>query len=802
MRKRSAQRPVLALTVGLLATFLAACSVVHITTPFYSTVDEPVLPTATDQKFLDKVLEATTDMNTAVNVTEEVRRVRAEMEQLSEDRYWAAEQLLQHDEIREQVLQSLVDSDNEFENPYVSAKVCGECHPKHFDEWSVSPHAYAQLSPVFNAFHGSIVLLTNGTFGDFCIRCHTPVGMNLREPSFMPNELRNITSREGITCVVCHRVAYDFGKISGRLAFIEGNIFDPVFGPSNSTILDETIASKSLQDAEDAPAGQKVHGEVITYDAITKPAFCGQCHDVTLGNTFRLEEAFSEYKSSPAAARGVTCQDCHMGTEPGVESGYDFGPAAIIAGDPTTPRRMTNHIMAGPDYSVIHPGLFPHLPPAYGNPDNQVEAPFFAELTPGRFKVVAGEFLPIPLWLEFDHDSDWGKDEFEAELEALVYEIEDMSFDLEDAELDGDEQAVADIQAEIRAKIEQFPDFKSWGGTAPESVYDIAQWFESGKRLRTQARQILEQRQYRLLSEYRKQQQAVLRAGYQVEGIDVHRFDGDGIAFTVRVKNATDGHNAPTGFIAERSVFLQVNVMDANGRTVFASGDLDPNGDVRDLHSTFVHNGSPGPAEPMFDLLEPGTYALSDEPMALDPFLFSLQSKFIVRLNRGGEREQVLAINHSPSPLPFLRPPTRSNILTGRPLGARIHRTALPPLGVRESFYAVSPEDLEGSEGPYKMNVRLVSGMVPVNLIDQIQHVGFDYGLSAREIAWQIVNGYERDVLQPTTIGHYGLAEVDGELAPVTGQLGGRSILWEYEVVFEGDPTPRQLIPAPAESKK
>ena len=38
-------------------------------------------------------------------------------------------------------------------------------------------------------------------------------------------------------------------------------------------------------------------------------------------NGFRLEEAFSEFKTSPAAhEKGVSCQDCHMGKEPGVES--------------------------------------------------------------------------------------------------------------------------------------------------------------------------------------------------------------------------------------------------------------------------------------------------------------------------------------------------------------------------------------------------------------------------------------------------------------------------------------------------
>jgi cytochrome c553 len=34
---------------------------------------------------------------------------------------------------------------------YPSATKCGECHPTQYAQWSVSQHAYAQMSPIFNA---------------------------------------------------------------------------------------------------------------------------------------------------------------------------------------------------------------------------------------------------------------------------------------------------------------------------------------------------------------------------------------------------------------------------------------------------------------------------------------------------------------------------------------------------------------------------------------------------------------------------------------------------------------------------
>ena len=200
---------------------------------------------------------------------------------------------------------------------FPSAMQCGKCHPTQFRQWSVSQHSYAQLSPIFNAMQGQIDKGTNGTNGDFCIRCHTQVGMILGEKEFMSNIDRSPVSREGVTCVVCHRLTEPLGKISGRFPLDEGGLTQPVYGPTGkNTELKKAIAAQELS-THPEKAGKKVHGELRPFFRITTSAFCGSCHDVTLFNGFRLEEAFSEYKHSPAVTRGVKCQDCHMGKEPG-----------------------------------------------------------------------------------------------------------------------------------------------------------------------------------------------------------------------------------------------------------------------------------------------------------------------------------------------------------------------------------------------------------------------------------------------------------------------------------------------------
>ncbi len=536
------------------------------------------------------------------------------------------------------------------ESRFPSATSCRTCHEDHYREWSVSPHAYAQLSPVFNAMQGTILKRTNGTNGDFCIRCHTQVGMNMGEPLFTSNADRHPVSREGVTCIVCHRVNKAYGKESGRVKIMEGDLFEPVYGPTGNKELRHVIESDEYQvNVERGKTGRAIHADAKKFFRLVTPGFCGVCHDVNLLDGFRLEEAFSEYKTSPAAGRGITCQDCHMGKEPGRPSGYAEAPAARIGDVETKPRKRTNHMFPGPDHSVIHPGIFPH------NPD-------------------AAKLATLREWLTFDDEAGWGTDEFE--------------------------DAVPDDAV--------FPE--RW-----DSVDD-----------RYDAREILD-RQFALLDEYMARRKLVLQEGFTLGEVVTERADEQGIRFTVQVKNGTTGHGVPTGFDAERLVYLRVTVTDRDGTVLFKSGDPDPNGDLRDAHSLYVHNGELPP----------------------DPYLFNLQSKFVTRNVRGSESERIIPVNPSFDPLPFIRPLTQSSILLGRPVNVRKHRRNIEPNGSRWASYEIPASALTGN-GPYAANIKLILGMVPVNLIDDIKEVGFDYGMSPRDVAEGVLAGHvtlwERDV--------------------------------------------------------
>ena len=530
------------------------------------------------------------------------------------------------------------------EDRYPSANTCATCHPVHYEQWSVSQHAYAQLSPVYMAMQSTINAKTSTTNGDFCIRCHNQVGMNLGESLFISNLDRHPTSREGITCVVCHRVDKAYGMVSGRIALNEGDLFSPVFGPKGGQELERVLSEpqKYRVVTQRGESGREIHTEARKFFQLTTSAFCGTCHDVTLLNGFRLEEAFAEYQQSPAAKNGVTCQDCHMGTEPGKASGYAHGPAAVIGGVPTDSRKLTNHYFAGPDYSIIHPGIFPH-------------------------NVEAAQFKSLREWLQFDYRAGWGTDSFE--------------------------------------------DTVSEDATFPSAWASVDDRYDAREILNTQ---------FKRLEWARAQRLAVLKNGFALGDIHVEQAAGSGLSFSIDVRNATDGHGVPTGFDAERVIFLQVDVVNPAGDVVYQSGDRDPNGDLRDAHSLYVHNGE----------------------LPLDKDLFNLQSKFVVRLLRGGEREQILAVNRSGGVLPFVRPETRATTIYGRTRGARKHKKTIEALGSRTARYKVDGARLNGA-GTYQIRVKLIAQMVPVNLIHAIQGVGFDYGMSPREIADAVTAGAE-----------------------------------------------------------
>ncbi|MGZ5531144.1 MAG: c-type cytochrome [Methylomonas sp.] len=524
---------------------------------------------------------------------------------------------------------------------FPSAQECGACHQQIYREWSVSRHAFAQISPTFLAYQATLVKLTKGTLGDFCERCHTQTGMTSGEPILTSNSNRAKVSMEGITCVVCHRIPEAYGKITGRFPLEPGDIKNPVYGPRKGDELQRVLDSN-----KDNPP--KTHREARFFEQASQPGFCGRCHDVRLVNGIRFEDLFSEYKQTSAAEKNWRCQSCHMGPIPGIPSEYPPASAAIVRGEKTRPAHRTNHMFPGPDSSIVHPGIFP-------------------------INSEAQEFATPEEWLSFDVDAGWGTEQFENSV----------------------------------SKDAKFPGI----------------WADAEER--KAAREIID-KQLALLAENRAAATILMRNGYGLGEVRILEKD-NGFKFDVEVKNLTEGHSVPSGLIAERNVFLQVTLTDAEGTVMFCSGDLDPNGDVRDVHSLYVHNGD----------------------MPRDEQLFNLRSPILTGTIYGGEREQVIPANYSLNPLIYMRPSDTPSLLFGGIRDLRLQKKSIEALGNRWANYHVDIDLLTGRT-PYHLNIKLVAGQLPPHLIEAISGAGFEYGLTARAIGDKLVDLYrvlwERDV--------------------------------------------------------
>lgn len=282
------------------------------------------------------------------------------------------------------------------ESEFPSAVQCAECHQKIFWEWASSNHAYASISPMFHKFEQRINDLASGTVNTFCVRCHQQIGTQKGEPREMPLWERSQIAREGISCVTCHRVKQQFGRVNGERHVSPGTIYEPMVGAGNAEGLTKVLEDPSKYGVSTSPEedGSPIHLAAIEFSQLSKSEFCVSCHQVAVHPGIKLEVVWEQYRASPAAELGITCQECHMGKVQGRPEGYDTWPIAIVNGRPVgdPDRKHSNHAFYGPGYPIAHPGIFPFNPRSL------------------RWAITE--------WLRFDWRSGWGTPSWEDDYAA------------------------------------------------------------------------------------------------------------------------------------------------------------------------------------------------------------------------------------------------------------------------------------------------------------------------------------------------------------------------------------------------
>lgn len=286
------------------------------------------------------------------------------------------------------------------ENCYPSAESCRKCHPSQYEEWRASGHAYAAVSPMFNRFEQAMTEYTRGTVGSFCVRCHSPVGTQLKIPRAASLLEAPAVVREGVTCIACHRVREHYWRSNGDRRIEPGDMHQPIAGTSDGAGLAHAVSRADELKLRTSPhqtsPRQSIHKSSYFFEPLTNSDVCVSCHQVAVHPGIWLEVVHAQYRSGPAAKKGITCQQCHMGAVPGKPDGYDWGHVAEISGKPFgEPRKRSSHMFWGPGYSIAHPGVFPHNPDA--NQYTQRE------------------------WLSFDYRAGWGTEEFESAVPAGMF---------------------------------------------------------------------------------------------------------------------------------------------------------------------------------------------------------------------------------------------------------------------------------------------------------------------------------------------------------------------------------------------
>ncbi len=504
---------------------------------------------------------------------------------------------------------------------FPSAKKCATCHQTIYNEWRTSNHAYSAVSPMFHKFELAANALTSGSLGNFCVRCHSSVGTTLGEKRTIALWKRSPVAREGVTCVVCHRVKNEFTKVNGERRIEPGSIFEPVVAPGDGKTLAEVLSKKDFYkvSTNKAERGMRIHNGIIPSETMSKSQFCMSCHQVQVHPGIKLEVVWEQYRASPAASNHVSCQDCHMGKTPGRADGYARISVARMGGTAVKPeRKHANHSFWGPGYTIAHPGIFPQ----HEDADN----------------------FEIKDWLSFDYRAKWGSDDFEEAVEDGTIKVE-------------------------------FPE--AWED--PDDRADAWQIVSDNLAL---------------LEEKKESRKAIMENGSELEGpyFTSKLAVGKTLDFNYIVKNTNPGHNMPSGSLgAQPQLWVNVVLIDPDGKNIWESGYVDSQGDVADMHSTDVQSGK----------------------IEFDDQLVNYQTKFLTTNVKGTDREMFLPINFDLDQRPLARPANAPNSVLNHPAFVRMEGHSIPPLGSRKAKYSV-PGDKIKKPGKYKLSIRLRSRAEPI----------------------------------------------------------------------------------------
>jgi len=182
----------------------------------------------------------------------------------------------------------------------LAPEACGSCHAAQYADWRTSLHSHSIGPGILWQFK---VLSQDESNG--CLRCHAPLaeqkalaalqhGWSNAPQTPAPAYVSGDLHQRGLVCAACHvRRHQHFGP--------------PASTPNVPNVPDTPSATQ---------ATRQPHNGFVAEQAFQDSRFCSTCHQFPpQGRSLAgklIENTYEEWRTSSAAAKGVTCQNCHM----------------------------------------------------------------------------------------------------------------------------------------------------------------------------------------------------------------------------------------------------------------------------------------------------------------------------------------------------------------------------------------------------------------------------------------------------------------------------------------------------------
>lgn len=173
----------------------------------------------------------------------------------------------------------------------LSPEACGACHASQFADWRTSLHSHTMGAGILWQFR-----VLSQDESNRCLRCHAPLAEQKALTALQHNWANAPRSApppyvagdlhlRGLVCAACHVRKHQR------------------FGPPSST-----------QKAEKET--RLPHDGFVAEKAFQDSRFCSTCHQFPpQGRSLAgklIENTYEEWRTSPAAKKGLACQSCHM----------------------------------------------------------------------------------------------------------------------------------------------------------------------------------------------------------------------------------------------------------------------------------------------------------------------------------------------------------------------------------------------------------------------------------------------------------------------------------------------------------